>query len=434
MRDRILKTSVTALAILLASMIVMNICVSSEAKADRLQLNSVYQKAFYETCELLSGMQVNLKKFVVTGSAKTEKQLLNDISMQAQGAQGDLAMLPIGKNAVSSTIKFVNQAGDWANTMANKLNAGASLSKDDRQTAIRLLEACTRLCLQMDSLMRSYLNGDTEFEKYDFAYDGEGDLAPLTNPASEYPTLLYDGPFSDGTEIQPMKALSGEEITKDQAQAALTGFLPDYRIIEYIGETYDTNPVHEFMISKNGYSCYAGVSKNGGKVIYVLGGASQEEILSEQELIQTAKLFLMDKGFGEVRESYYRKFDGILTVNFAPVEEGVTLYPDLLKVQLSMKDASIVGFEATGYFSNHGVRKFSKPKLTLEEAKEYLSENLTAISGKRCLIPYGSLEREAYEIYAMNADDEYLVYIDTDTGEELSIYQIVKTDEGTLVQ
>ena len=128
MRDRILKTSVTALAILLASMIVMNISVSSEAKADRLQLNSVYQKAFYETCELLSGMQVNLKKFVVTGSAKTEKQLLNDISMQAQGAQGDLAMLPIGKNAVSSTIKFVNQAGDWANTMADKLNVGYSLA------------------------------------------------------------------------------------------------------------------------------------------------------------------------------------------------------------------------------------------------------------------------------------------------------------------
>ena len=48
------------------------------------RLSAVYQKAFYETCELMEGMSTNLRKLLVTGSAQQEQLLLSEIARQAQ--------------------------------------------------------------------------------------------------------------------------------------------------------------------------------------------------------------------------------------------------------------------------------------------------------------------------------------------------------------
>ena len=37
--------------------------------------------------------------------------------------------------------------------------------------------------------------------------------------------------------------------------------------------------------------------------------------------------------------------DGIMTVNFAAVQNGVVLYPDLVKVQVSLADGAVIGLE-----------------------------------------------------------------------------------------
>lgn len=45
------------------------------------------------------------------------------------------------------------------------------------------------------------------------------DFAPISNPAAEYPTLLYDGPFSDGATGDRYRALEGmNAVTRDEAE------------------------------------------------------------------------------------------------------------------------------------------------------------------------------------------------------------------------
>ena len=61
-----------------------------------------------------------------------------------------------------------------------------------------------------------------------------------------------------------------------------------------------------------------------------------EVALPEQQAVEAARAFLAARGYGEMHESYFSRYDGILTVNFAAVQDDVVLYPDLVKVQVSL--------------------------------------------------------------------------------------------------
>ena len=73
--------------------------------------------------------------------------------------------------------------------------------------------------------------------------------------------------------------------------------------------------------------------------------------------MEAARAFLAARGYGEMHESYFSRYDGILTVNFAAVQDDVVLYPDLVKVQVSLRDGAVIGLEAGGYLRNHVARE-----------------------------------------------------------------------------
>ena len=88
----------------------------------------------------------------------------------------------------------------------------------------------------------------------------------------------------------------------------------------------------------------------------------------------------VSRGYGSMEMSYYSFYDGILTVNYAAVQNGVILYPDLIKLQLSAKDGAVIGLEAAHYLMNHAERTIELPVITEEEALSHLGALLTAQS------------------------------------------------------
>ena len=101
---------------------------------------------------------------------------------------------------------------------------------------------------------------------------------------------------------------------------------------------------YEFSATANGYELSAGVTKAGGQILYLLPNADVTEVnLTDQQGVEAARAFLTSRGYGQMQESYFSRYDGILTVNFAAVQDNVTLYPDLVKVQVSLRDGAIIG-------------------------------------------------------------------------------------------
>lgn len=134
-----------------------------------------------------------------------------------------------------------------------------------------------------------------------------------------------------------------------------------------------------------------------------------------------------------MQPTYYTNLSNIVTVNYAYEENGILIYPDLIKVKIAMDNGEVLGVETSGYLNAHHEREISKKKITIEEAKEKLNKDLNILSEKEAIIPTKwKTEKYCYEFKGTVSDKEFLIYINVETGEEEDILVILKTEGGTL--
>jgi len=169
-------------------------------------------------------------------------------------------------------------------------------------------------------------------------------------------------------------------------------------------------------------------------VLYMLcDSAGGEAVLTDGQAADAARAFLLSRGFSEMALSYASRFDGILTANFAAVQDGVVLYPDLVKVQVSLADGTVVGLEAANYLMNHVRRTLALPKLSEADALGRIGGALVPVDARLCVIPDNDAEALCYEVRATAGADTFLAYIDAETGVERRLMQVVEDEDGAKV-
>lgn len=426
-----------ALAALLAGVLAFSTAQTARLNEANARINAVVQKAFYETCELTEGMSVNFRKLLVAGERGQMQALLNETALQTQGALSNLALLPLGQETVSATLKFINQAGDFATALSTRLGNGETLTQADYDALERLSQSAAAFSVGLGRLLDRYERGEAVFDASDYGATGEESLYPITGTAADYPVLLYDGPFSDGRADGAFKGLEGlATVDEPAARQALVAFLgsPQAVEVELTGESAIPVECYEYTATVGGYTLDVGVTKAGGQVLYMLfDGAVGESTLTDRQAIDAARAFLLSRGYGEMELSYASRFDGILTVNLAAVQNGVVLYPDLVKVQVSLADGAVVGLEAANYLMNHVPRELALPALTEQDAVARIGGALTPQSARLCVIPENTSEVLCWEVKASSGADTFLVYIDAETGIERKLMQVIESENGSLV-
>ena len=123
-----------------------------------------------------------------------------------------------------------------------------------------------------------------------------------------------------------------------------------------------------------------------------------------------------------------------MTLNFAYLDPATQTicYTDLIKVEISLQDGSILGLDARGYLVNHHQRQLPSPQLSPEQAQQMLSPLLTVDSVRPALIPTsGKNEAAVYEFFCTSSTgDRVLCYINTATGAEEQLLLLVQTPNG----
>ena len=204
--------------------------------------------------------------------------------------------------------------------------------------------------------------------------------------------------------------------------------------VTFTGESEIPVGCYEYTLRLGAYRLNAGGTKAGGEVLYMLCDSEAGEVaLSDAQAVDAARAFLLSRGFGEMELSYASRYEGILTANFAAVQDGVVLYPDLIKVQVSLSDGAVVGLEAAGYLMNHVPREIALPALTEQDAVARIGGALTPLSARLCVIPENTSEVLCWEVRAAAGQDTFLVYIDAATGIERRLMQVIGSENGDLV-
>ncbi|MDD4769772.1 MAG: germination protein YpeB, partial [Eubacteriales bacterium] len=257
----------------------------------------------------------------------------------------------------------------------------------------------------------------------------------------EFPTLIYDGPFSDHMTSMEPKGLTGEDISVEDAQKRLTDFFGADRIVsvEHAGDIQaDTLPAYNFKIKfkdrPEDEFATADITKKGGHVIWMLYNRDiGQEALDVEKAKKTGLEFLQSKGYTSMKDTYYIKEDSTATINYAYEQDGVVVYPDLIKVKIALDTGEVVGFESKGFIMSHTKREIPAPGITEESARGKIMKNADIGSVGLAIIPtkFGT-EIFCYELKGKLGDKDFIVYINAVTGKEEQVLIIINTPEGIL--
>lgn len=435
----------------LASFLIFVICVLSvfaisgnvRAKKSEQQMELVSERALSDLDAYVSNMQVSLQKGIYANTTPMLSTLATNLWRDATGAKTTLGILPIPGSELSNTYKFLSQVGDFVMALQKKKERGEGITTKEREQLLQLLDFSDALSKEISEMRRKFYSGELTLAANDEALEANmEDAATLSKSLedteqsfTEYPSLIYDGPFSDHMSNRESNLLkNAEPISKDEAQKRAAQILNvEPQTLKFTSDEEDASQSYRF----NDGTTSIAITKNGGYLLYMLSSKFVgEETLSTEEALAAAQDFLKQNGFENMKESYYAVSDGICTYNFAHTENSYTCYPDLIKVSVSLHDGSILSADCRGYILNHHDRTLKTPKIPEAQARKNLSPLLTPLDVKLAVIPTKSgKEKQAYEFHCKNAkEQELLVYIDTETGFEDDILLLLYGDGGTLTK
>ncbi len=435
---RLFSYSIAIVAVL-AGFAIMNMNMAATYKA---QLENNYQQSLNELSETMDSIETNLTKSVYSNSDKMLFEISSDLYSECNEAKDALSRLPVAQMNLSSTYKFISQAGDYATYIAQKAASGEKISDEEHKNLSTLLNYANQLNDSIASMV-SVCNNGGRITASNVKNKNNVSINSLTNDMTtaekafkDYPTLLYDGPFADAVLNRESKMLkNAESYSKDDAidvAAYAMGCAVDQ--VSFASEEDGNMPCYVFTYGQK----TVGITKQGGYVAYMLyGGKITKSTITEKNAVNIAKNYLDKLGFDNMSETYYMTENNICIVNMAYTKGNVVYYSDLIKVGVSLNDGKVVSMEAEGYLTNHRERESFKTEKKAEELQKNISPYLNVLNVKNCVIPKDNgTEAMCYEFHCESTEtnEEVLIYVNAKTGAEEDILLLLYSDGGTLTK
>lgn len=434
---RILTYSVTAFVLA----VVFAVTGWSGYMAERQKSEYSYQRALLSLSETIDSIDITLKKTLCAGSAEQFAALAAKLCTQSATAKSELGQLPATTGELDNVNRFISQVGEYAVSLANKRYLDEDLTEDELGQLRELEKYTAKLKLTMDELMaRSADSGlwpgesktflDAEAEEADSVPSGES-TDVMAEDFTEYPALIYDGPFSDHIyDKKPTLIKNSEKVTTEKALETAREFSSNDSI-EYTRSVDGNLPLYVF----SNENIEVGVTVQGGVIAYMLNSrVVNSSRLSAQEAEQIAERYLHERGFGDMSSNYYEIYSNCCVLNFTCVEDGVVMYPDLIKVTVALDNGEVVELDARDFVMNHHDRGNLNAEKTEQEARAIVSRQLDIEKSQLAVIPTDSKdEKLCWEFLCKTYDDtEVLVYINADNLSEERILLILQNENGKL--
>lgn len=404
-------------------------------------VSNTYNRALFELSDYVDDINSLLAKGLLVNSPEHFASISAELSRQSAAAKECLSQLPLSDISLDKTEKFLSQVGDYSFYLSQNSLYDTKMTDEEYETFSTLGNYAESLSAALNSIQQDIYNGtvtlassNRRLENTVYA-DGDNGFSAIEKEFGEYPSLIYDGPFSEHIGGRSPAFLEGKEnITAEKAAMIANDFFgKDTGFISYGGKS-ENSAINCYTFTADDNMKAVSITESGGCILYYMYNRNLgDATLDVNQAIAKAQEFLTAHGYTSMTESYYERTDGSATINFAYEQDGVVHYSDLVKVKVALDNGEIVGLEANGYIMNHTNRQDLTPKLTRQEARGYVSNHLNIDSAKLALIPKDS-KREVlcYEFKGTSNGKNFLIYINAQNGREEEIMLLIESENGIL--
>ena len=431
---------------------------STTLTATSASLENLYQRSFYELVNNVNNMEVELSKLMVSSDSTSQQKGLTKLKQQSSEAENSLSLLPLDAQVLAQTSDFMNQLNGYCTSLIS-YKYGV-IEGEDFETLSQVHLSLSSIKDELNSIMEKIMQG--YMISQNISGEGGGDFSiqfsNFINDTIEYPSLIYDGPFSESTTNKTVKGLSGEEITEADAEVKVQSIFGDkITNMKLTGTSSGLFETYDFGVNTAEKNYYVQIAKKGGFLLDISANITEmaetqneksestgdETVTSESmnstdemtnKAVEIAETFAKNRGLENMKCVWSASSENICYVNLAPVIDNIILYPDLVKVKVELSTYEVVGYEAMSYAINHTEREDLIAQISESEAKALINDNLVLDSTRLCVIPLDYIgETLAYEFAGEYDNYKYFLYIDAYTGSQVRVLRVIQTDEGELM-
>lgn len=397
---------------------------------------TIHTESMYELNSIVDNLDTNLAKARVANTRNEQVKLLSNVAIESEMAETLLERLPVDTQFTQNVTSFVNKMGDSAQSMLYSVASGKKLT----DSQIATIEHMYKTNLQLKQSINELTANCTGKEMLK-AMRGKKDnlmlvsFGEMENNVVETPKEIHDGPFAENIKKVSAKNLAGlEEITCAQAEKLAAKYFESYKVsdVKCTGEvTAESLTCYNVTMQTKDGEMSAQLSKQGGKVVEFNSYKDcNDKNFSVERCVDIAQDFLKALGFKNMKAVWTSENGTTCNLNFAYEQNGVVIYPDMVKVKVCEERGIVTGMEGLAYVLNHTQRELGSAKISKSDAKAVLNGGFEAEGSRLCLIPVDGGEVLCYEFYGTYGGNDYYIYVDAATGNEVEVFTVIGTAQG----
>lgn len=404
----------------------------------QVQLENVYKRNYYDLVDSVNTADTNISKLMASSNETYQAKMLRELSQSAKEMQDSIASLPLQGDGVLQSVRFINQMSGYTQILEEKLANGGQLSVEDVDTLSQMHEVITQMKQHLNKMsyqmFEDYDILENSFPSNDSYGQFSGDYSQINEDGTDYPTMIYDGPFSDSVVNQKVKGLTGKMLSSDEVLAKVKEVFKNEKTARYQGQTDGRFSTYNFEIETfDNQMLYVQATKQGGHILTVSGNAKTATKTLDIENAKTVALnFAKLNGIENGEIVWFQELDNQAYFNITPTQNSVVLYPDLVKVKVDMDLGDVIGYDAISYWTNHTGRTLDLSGISKQEAEQKI-DNSFEIKNQRVVLSPLDFNREAvcWEFECERDGATYYIYINHKTGKEENILKVVETEDGS---
>lgn len=402
-----------------------------------------YMSAFHKLKWTSEQIEDRSARLMATNDTQLQEALLADLRVFSAQAVEHMSVLPFTTMNTPRITNFLNSLRNQSDEIHYKLSNGGTLDEKDWTVLKEFRSQAVFFESELGNLLglvgNNIIRWTPTVRATSPAQSGNA-ATPITKSMMHMEQELPAPPGEENAlapgegPLPPPRMNLGARVDQATAAANIKKFMDmPLQGEPVLTHTYDPPantggfPLYYFEVTKqNGLKLNFGVSINGGHIIYALDGRLvQDKRLKPQEMIAKARQFLHKWGYTSVRQISGVDNDGTYIMDFAPIENGVALETELIKVSIAMDNGELTGFDAKNYWINHRERQFQQPKLSPAEARKQLAPGVEAGQPALSLVAdRQGKERLTWAFQGQVDDQRYLIYIDATDGREVNVLRV----------
>ncbi len=397
---------------------------------------SVHTQSLYELNSIVDNLDTNLSKARVSNSRNEQVRILSDIAIESEMAETVLERLPLDGQLTENMTSFVNKMGDGAQSMLYAVASGKPLT----ESQVATIEYMYKVNKEMKQILNDVTANASGKDMLAAMNGKSGNLLStsfdtIQNNTIETPKEINDGPFAENIDKVTAKNLEGlDEISATRAEELARQYFESYNVsdVKCTGEVVaEQLSCYNLTLTTNDGEMSVQLSKLGGKVVEFNSFKDcSSKNFSVDRCVAIAEDFLTDLGFDGMKPVWTSENGTTCNLNFAYAQDGVIFYSDMIKVKVCEERGIVTGMEGLSYVLNHVERTAPAAKLDKSDAQAKLHDGFTVETARLCMIPVEGEEVLAYEFFGSYDGNDYYVYIDARTGNEVQVFTVIGTAQG----